>query len=79
VGRRETLGELIPGKAATVRLDSILFFAEHESGLPSTTLLAFAILVLLVALAIIFFVLRRETKSRQKRQDAAADPDLPPE
>lgn len=70
---------LIPGKAAAVRLDSVLFFAEHEEGLPSTTLLAFAVLVLLAALVVIFLFLHKETKSRQKRRDAAADPDLPPE
>lgn len=77
-GRRETLAELIPGKAASVRLDSILFFATHEEGLPSTTLLAFAVVVLLVALVIIFLMLHKETKIRQKRRDAAADPDQPP-
>jgi flagellar biosynthesis/type III secretory pathway M-ring protein FliF/YscJ len=62
-----------------VRLDPVLFFAEHEEGLPSTTLLAFAVLVLLAALVVIFVFLRRETKSRRQRSDAAADPDRPSE
>ncbi|MGH9035791.1 MAG: hypothetical protein ACRD0O_08495 [Acidimicrobiia bacterium] len=59
-----------------MRLDSVLFFATHEEGQPSMTLLAVAVLILLGALAIIYVFLRKETKSRRKRRDAAADPDL---
>ena len=48
-------------------------------GLRPATLLAFAVVLLFVALAIILLVLHRETKTRRKRQDAAADPNLPSE
>jgi hypothetical protein len=63
----------------TVRLDPILFFAEHETGKPWSGLLVIATVVLFLALVTIFVMLRRETQSRRKRQQAATDPDHPPQ
>jgi hypothetical protein len=69
---------LIPGKAVTVRLDPMLFLAEHETGKPWAGLLVVATVVLFLALVTVFVMLRRETRSRRRRQQAATDPDHPP-